>query len=140
MGTGFRQQFSDDERRAIGRAVLHRGPDAVSRLISQVGNAKRPRLALSQPPTRETPDPVDLPSRDPLIDVFVEPDILILVADLPNHDSSTIDWRVNGDTLTLIACGRDWLTVALPERVGRVSDQRWRNGLLTLQLEKAAVA
>jgi HSP20 family protein len=90
-------------------------------------------------PTDDGPVVADV--REPLVDVFDEPDEIVLVAEMPGANEEDISVEVHGDVLALETGGERKYAreVLLPAAVDPESLRRtFRNGILELKLKKAA--
>lgn len=83
--------------------------------------------------------PVVADVREPLVDVFDEPDEIVLVAEMPGANEEDISVELHDDVLVLETSGerRYAREVLLPAAVDAASMQRtFRNGILELKLKK----
>jgi HSP20 family protein len=79
--------------------------------------------------------------REPLVDIFDEPESILIVAELPGVDEADISVELEGDILTIKATGRERKyekELLLPAQVIASSLQRsYQNALLEIRLNKA---
>jgi HSP20 family protein len=78
-------------------------------------------------------------ARAPLVDVFEEPDAILVVAEVPGLDPDQLRLSLDGQTLLIEGGGRVAYRreVKLPGPVGAMT-QACRNGILEIRLERAA--
>ena len=103
--------------------------DGVPR-VERFGNIRR---------TEEGPVVADV--REPLVDVFDEPDEIVLVAEIPGANEEDVSVELHDDVLVLQTTGERKYAreVLLPAAVDAASMQKtFRNGILELKLKKAA--
>ena len=97
--------------------------------VERFGNIRR---------TEEGPVVADV--REPLVDVFDEPDEIVLVVEMPGANEEDISVEVHGDVLVLATTGERKYSreVLLPSPVDAADMQKtYRNGILELKLKKA---
>ena len=91
---------------------------------------------------RRTEDgPVVADVREPLVDLFDEPDEIVLVAEMPGANEEDVSVELHDDVLVLETSGERKYAreVLLPAAVDAASLQKtFRNGILELKLKKAA--
>jgi len=91
---------------------------------------------------RRTEDgPVVADVREPLVDLFDEPDEIVLVAEMPGANEEDVSVELHDDVLVLETTGERKYAreVLLPAAVDAASLQKtFRNGILELKLKKAA--
>ena len=85
--------------------------------------------------------PVVAEEREPLVDVFDEGDVILVVAELPGVDEEEIQVKVKDDVLCLSSVGDSKYTkeILLSSPVDPVTmETTYRNGVLELRLSQAA--
>jgi HSP20 family protein len=88
-------------------------------------------------PTAKGPEVSDV--REPMVDVFDEEDMVLVVAEMPGASEAEITMEVEGDVLKLRADGepRYFKDVELPARVEPEPARKvYRNGLIELRFNK----
>ncbi|NJO82580.1 MAG: hypothetical protein HC828_06945 [Blastochloris sp.] len=92
-------------------------------------------------PARQSAAPLPAPpAREPLVDVFDEQDELLVVADLPIAEDSTLQVRVEHNILHIDHTnGQATYRCKLPAQVDTSTlQQKFHNGILEMRLRKSA--
>ncbi len=130
MRTGqFKVKGLGDKGQGVWGLSVRNLADGVSR-VESFGNIR---------PTEDGPVVADV--REPLVDVFDEPDEIVLVAEMPGANEEDVSVELHGDVLVLETSGERKYAreVLLPAAVEPESMQKtFRNGILEIKLKKAA--
>lgn len=125
----FRVKGLGDQAQGVYGLSFRTLADGVPR-VERFGNIRR---------TEEGPVVADV--REPLVDVFDEPDEIVLVAEIPGANEEDVSVELHDDVLVLQTTGERKYAreVMLPAAVDAGSMQKtFRNGILELKLKKAA--
>ncbi|NJO05024.1 MAG: hypothetical protein HC876_05560 [Chloroflexaceae bacterium] len=134
--------YTPEERHAIRRAVLRSGPGAVARMLGNptiAAQVARQLRADTPAPARQSAAPLP-PERALLVDVFDEQDEVLVVADLPIAEDSTLQVRVEHNILHIDHTnGQATYRCKLPAQVDTSTlQQKFHDGILEMRLRKSA--
>jgi HSP20 family molecular chaperone IbpA len=130
--------FAGDKLRVVFGYTLRVGEDGVS--ADPFGDVPERRRQTAPGVSAEPPQPA---IRQPIIDIFEEPDAIIVVAELPGADPAGIVCRVEAGSLLIEATGPRLYRKALPlPQVVQAGDleHSFRNGILEVRIARLAAS
>ena len=124
----FRVGGLGDDAQGVYGFSIRTGAEGIPK-VERFGNIRR---------TEDGPVVADV--REPLVDVFDEPDEIVLVVEMPGANEEDVSVEVHGDVLALETAGdRKYAReVLLPAQVDAASlVKTYRNGILEIRLKKS---
>jgi HSP20 family protein len=124
----FKVKGLGDDAQGVYGFTIRTGAEGIPR-VERFGNIRR---------TEDGPVVADV--REPLVDVFDEPDEIVLVAEMPGANEEDVTVEVHGDVLILETTGERKYAreVLLPASVDAEGlEKTYRNGILEIRLKKS---